>query len=455
MCTRFPEPGGFLLNAVLLVVARMNPGPSFTRRDTTILAINAVIYSVTVVAYTGFDTVLVGLGTTARIDAPEEGTVARKGSSAARRVHLLTAGRCRVVPSTTNIAAGRSTRRWMEAVTLAGFLRARRAAVAPGDDDGRADRRRVPGLRREEVARGINVSLDYYSRLEQGRRVRPSDGVLEALTEVLRLDRAAREHLFDLARHAAEPPQRRQPPQGPANPGMLRLMSSLGTHASILLGRRLDILAASPTARLLFGDFAAMPVRERNALRCLLSLDYAREMHLDWEAVVAGLVGMLRLDARRCPDDLATRTLVEEFHTKYELFSHLWRTGQVAGDLVAESKTVEHPLVGRIRLTVEPVTRPGEREQVLHVMIPADRPSELALGRLRRLAKPAAAQSGIDRTAAFVRANSCFRRANGFLPSGPVRPCVMVLPLSAIRSRDRQVLPDFQGCSKMHGEHWV
>ncbi|WP_433132698.1 helix-turn-helix transcriptional regulator [Micromonospora sp. CA-240977] len=272
-------------------------------------------------------------------------------------------------------------------LTLGAFLRARRAAVEPTSGDLRsAPSRRVRGLRREEVAHRVGVSVDYYVKLEQGRRGAPSENVLHALADVLCLDDAAREHMFDLARRDTRP---KQPPETTqqVRVGMLRLMESLGGVPAILLGRRTDVLAANPTARLLIHDFHAMPAQERNAVRWVLLSEKARTIHRDWEATATGLVGMLRMDYGRHPHDQRTAELVDELGAKSEVFTKLWSNRHVAKKTVADSKVIEHPIVGPIRLHVEAVRTTEDDDQTLSVLIPAcDSASQSGMRHLQKLA---------------------------------------------------------------------
>ncbi|MER7441896.1 helix-turn-helix transcriptional regulator [Micromonospora avicenniae] len=275
----------------------------------------------------------------------------------------------------------------MQELTLGDFLRARRAALVPTRGDLRsAPSRRVPGLRREEVARRVGVSVDYYVKLEQGRRVTPSDNVLHALADVLELDDAARDHMFDLSRRVNHLRLERVPTQR-VRVGMLRLMESLGGVPAILTGRRTDILAANPTARLLIHDFNAMPARERNAARFLLLSEKARLIHRDWEAAAAGMVGMLRMDYGRHPNDPRAAELVSELSAASDDFKQFWSERHVARKVVVDSKVIEHPIVGPIRLHLEAVQTAEDHEQTLHVLVPAsDSASQSAMRHLQKLA---------------------------------------------------------------------
>ena len=150
---------------------------------------------------------------------------------------------------------------------LGEFLKARRALVAPIGDGG--PRRRVAGLRREEVATLAGVSADYYARLEQGRHKRPSQTVLNALSRALQLDVTASRHLFDLARAVADPrgakPDKKRSKEGRSS--LHELLDSFTEHPAFIRGRRTEILAMNPLAAFLLTDFMAKPARERSLIR--------------------------------------------------------------------------------------------------------------------------------------------------------------------------------------------
>lgn len=188
-------------------------------------------------------------------------------------------------------------------VDLSQFLRRCRARIAPesvGLPEGGAYRR-VPGLRREEVAQLAGVSTDYYTRLEQGRNITPSDSVLNAIGEALRLDDAERAHLFDLAKPRPVKTRGRAPAVQKARAGLLRFLDSFDNHAGFVLGRRGDVLATNHLCRALLADFDAMPYRERNLTRWIVLAPEARDLYADWEKIAAEMTAILRLDAGRHP----------------------------------------------------------------------------------------------------------------------------------------------------------
>ncbi|MFF5289859.1 helix-turn-helix transcriptional regulator [Paractinoplanes globisporus] len=264
---------------------------------------------------------------------------------------------------------------------LSEFLRARRAAMTPESVGLRSPAgRRVPGLRREELASLAGVSVDYYTRLEQGRPITPSEAVLDAIASALRLDPAERAYLHAVARHS--PPSRRHTTTKPQSvrPGLLALIEQLGDTPAFVLGRRTDVLAANHLARLVLADFRAMPARDRNAARWLVLDEGARSLFGDdWEQVASDIVGTLRMDAARHPDDPKTTALVGELSVKSKDFSRWWADQKVV-EFSSGSKTLHHPLVGELVLETEAMTFPGDPDQLLIVFLAApSSPSRHAL----------------------------------------------------------------------------
>ncbi|MFB6574584.1 helix-turn-helix transcriptional regulator [Kocuria palustris] len=212
----------------------------------------------------------------------------------------------------------------------------RRAALAP-DDDG--PRRRVPGLRRGEVAARAGVSTDYCTRLEQGRHERPSESVQLALAEALELDPTAARHLQDLARALALP-KRARPPTAEQQ----RLKHSL--IASLL---------------------ADTPVRapgHRSLIHWAFLDPEAREKYVDWEKVASSMVGTLRLDAGRHPDDPQLAQLVGELSLRSEEFRTWWADHRVT-ERRDGLKRLNHQLVGRIDVHYEALEVTGAEDQTL------------------------------------------------------------------------------------------
>lgn len=247
---------------------------------------------------------------------------------------------------------------------LGEFLKISRALVAPIEG---GSRRRVAGLRREEVAALAGVSADYYTRLEQGRHKRPSEAVLQSLAGALQLDELATRHLFDLARAVAAP-QRRTPKATVqrVRPSLHRLLDSFTEHPAFIRGRRTDVLAMNRLAALLLTDFPAKPARERNLLRWALLDEEARRRYVDWEKVTSSMVGTLRLDAGRHPGDPLLTQLVGDLSVHSEEFRTWWADHRVV-ERRDGMKRLDHPLVGRIDVFYEALEATGEADQTLFI----------------------------------------------------------------------------------------
>ncbi|MEV6397577.1 helix-turn-helix transcriptional regulator [Streptomyces sp. NPDC051907] len=270
---------------------------------------------------------------------------------------------------------------------LGDFLRSRRARIQP-DDVGLPShgRRRVPGLRREEVAQLAGVSVDYYIRLEQGRGTSVSDSVLDAVARVLRLDETEREHLHDVAR-----PKRRTPApeRQQVRPGLQLLLDTVENAPAYIFGRRLDVLAWNALGDALVG-YTQMAPKERNVLRQVFLDPAAADLYPEWSAVAAETVAFLRLDAGRHPDDGRLASLVGELSMKSEHFRRLWADHQVR-DKTYGVKRVAHPLVGELTLPYETLSPPGDPDQLLVVYTP--QPGSETAERLSLLASWSAARA--------------------------------------------------------------
>lgn len=251
---------------------------------------------------------------------------------------------------------------------LADFLRRARSSVDPArtglPSDGRV--RRVPGLRREEVAQLAQVSSDYYTRLEQGRPITPSAAIIDGIARALDLDDAGLEHLRHLVAASAttvDGPRRATRVQRP-RPGLLQLMESLDGMPAMLLGRRTDVLAINRLARALLTDFAALPAKDRNYAKWLFLAAEARDLLADWEQQARLVVENLRLDAGRNPGDPATQTLVGELTIASPEFAAWWQEHRVFQRTYGD-KRFHHPLVGDLTLQYESLTMPGDPDQTL------------------------------------------------------------------------------------------
>jgi transcriptional regulator with XRE-family HTH domain len=259
------------------------------------------------------------------------------------------------------------------------FLRARRELVRPEDVGLEASRRRrVPGLRREELAMLAGVSADYYVRLEQGRDRHPSEQVLDALARALQLDADATAHLHELARHTAAPRRRARPRVERVRPGLLRMMEAWPSSPAFILGRRMDVLAANPLAE------ALLPVcaTRGNMVRTLFLDEETCMLYAQYEKVADETVASLRASAGPDVDDPALIELVGELSVKSELFRTLWARHDVRAKTDG-AKQLHHPLVGELTLRYETFTVNGaEGQQLVVYHAEPGSPSERALNLL-------------------------------------------------------------------------
>ncbi|MDP9693304.1 UNVERIFIED_ORG: transcriptional regulator with XRE-family HTH domain [Arthrobacter globiformis] len=247
------------------------------------------------------------------------------------------------------------------------FLKAMRSRLKPevaGITDG-AGARRVPGLRREEIARLAGVSTDYYTRLEQGRNIHPSRAVLDSVGRALRLDAGEQAHMMDLLEHCAESTRSPLPVQA-VRPALRQLLEAVGDVPALVLGRRTDVLAGNRMAFLLFADFPELPQGKRNLTRWLILDPRARELFRDWKSVAAEAAGALRVDVGRHPNDAQANQLVGELAVHSEHFRQWWAGHRVA-TRSSGSVRLHHPAVGDLELNFENLVLPDDADQMLRI----------------------------------------------------------------------------------------
>lgn len=261
------------------------------------------------------------------------------------------------------------------------FLRTRRARITP-EQAGLAPQpgaRRVPGLRREEVAQLAGVSVDYYIRLERGRTQGVSETVLDAVARALHLDDTERAHLFDLAQPTTVRARRRPLSPQKVRPALYRALDSLSAPA-LVQGRRMDVLAANRLGYALFTDFQARPHRERNIARFVFLDEAARALFADWERAAGDCVATLRLYAGRHPDDPRLTELIGELSLHSDIFRRMWADHDVHAHTTG-TKRLHHPIVGDLTLDYVVLAVEGDPEQTLAIYTPEpDSPSAEALG---------------------------------------------------------------------------
>ncbi|MEU0673144.1 helix-turn-helix transcriptional regulator [Streptomyces sp. NPDC006172] len=247
---------------------------------------------------------------------------------------------------------------------LSEFLRTRRARLKP-EDVGLPDfgRRRVPGLRREELAQLAGVSVAYYTRLEQGNGRNVSAEVLGSIARALRLSDAEHSHLTHLAKpkqHKKKPAARTQHVRA----SLWQLLDRMDGVPAYVVGRRTEILAWNRMAAAVFGDWGELPAGERNWARLVFLRPAYRELFVDWEQKAIDIVCALRMDAGCHPDDPRLSAVVGELSVKSEDFRRLWATHDVK-DKSFGVKRFRHPLVGELSLNFEGFRLMGDGEQSL------------------------------------------------------------------------------------------
>ncbi|MEU1268242.1 helix-turn-helix transcriptional regulator [Streptomyces sp. NPDC005799] len=236
---------------------------------------------------------------------------------------------------------------------LSEFLRTRRARLKPEDvglpDFGR--HRRVPGLRREELAQLAGVSVAYYTRLEQGNGRNVSAEVLDSIARALRLSDAEHNHLTHLAKpkqHKKKTAARTEQVRG----ALRQLLDTMDGVPAYISGRRGDILAWNRMAAAVFGDWGELPAQQRNWARLVFLTPEYRELFVEWEQKASDIVSFLRMEAGRYPDDPRLSALVGELSVKSEEFRRLWATHDVREKSYGV-KRLRHPLVGDLTLNYQ------------------------------------------------------------------------------------------------------
>jgi hypothetical protein len=237
------------------------------------------------------------------------------------------------------------------------FLTTRRANVRPEQVDLPAGpNRRVPGLRRTEVALLAGVSVEYYSRLERGNLAGASDSVLHAIATALQLDEAEREHLFDLAHAANASPTRRSRSQtrnATVRPGLQLTLDAITGGPALIRNGRMDIIAANMLGRALHVEAYSSPERPVNLARhAFLNRASAERFYPDWDLAADAIVAILRTEAGRDPYDKDLQDLVGELSTRSEEFRTKWGNHNVRKHATG-IKRFHHPIVGDLELLFE------------------------------------------------------------------------------------------------------
>ncbi|MGW1016585.1 helix-turn-helix transcriptional regulator [Streptomyces niveus] len=273
----------------------------------------------------------------------------------------------------------------MELESLGTFLKTRRARVTPADIGLRTygGSRRVPGLRREELAQLAGVSAGYYTRLEQDQAGTASRQVLDALARILRLDQAETIHLHNLALRRTVPRMVRHQHERP-HPRVLALLESLDrTTPAVVLGRRGDVLAWNHAGHALTAehvDFDAPrdPVRRPSVPRMFFLDSHTRDLHGNWDELARVHVAFLRFTAGRYPTDRRLAELIGELVMRSDDFARMWASGDVA-DCTVGTMRLRHPTVGRVDVDYQVWLQPDSPEHRLEIYTANDESSADAL----------------------------------------------------------------------------
>lgn len=287
----------------------------------------------------------------------------------------------------------------MDRVELASVLKAARARIAPTEVGLAAGlRRRVAGLRREEVAQLAGLSVDYVVRLEQGRGPQPSTQVLTALTSALRLQRSERDQVFRLA--GSSPPLTDRVAMS-IRPSMLRLLQRLTDLPALVQSAKGDVLAQNPMAEALLGDLSRWPDGQRNIIWQRFLGTGARHVAItpeEDEAAAQQSVGLLRTALSRYPHDTDLRSLIEELIAGSERFWSMWEQGH---STVTRSmhKTIDHPDLGQLVLDCDTLLLPDTDQSMIVYSAAAGTSEAAALDTLRatatkRMASPKRQSNG-------------------------------------------------------------
>jgi len=279
------------------------------------------------------------------------------------------------------------------------FLMSRRAKVTP-DEAGlpAGPNRRVPGLRRSEVATLAGVSVEYYAKLERGAIAGASASVLDAVSRALRLDDAERAHLLDLARAAdgiptSGRPRGRAPRPGAPRPSLQWALEAIADAVAFVRDPRQNLLATNALGRAFYAPVIGDGGRTPNLARFQFLDPAARDFYPDWDLMAEMCVAVMRAEAGRNPHDKAFQDLVGELSTRSETFRTLWAAHDVRIH-GAGTKRFHHPVVGELTLAFEELAITAEPGQVL--LVYTAEPGSPSAERLRLLASWGADADGRD-----------------------------------------------------------
>jgi transcriptional regulator with XRE-family HTH domain len=253
---------------------------------------------------------------------------------------------------------------------LGTYLRDRRTRLDPATFGFPAERRRTPGLRREEVAQRANISSTWYAWLEQGRGGAPSADVLNRIARALLLTDVEREHLFLLG--LGRLPEARYRRKEGVTPRLQRVLDALDPSPALIRTATWDVIAWNRAASVMLMDYGSLPPEQRNMLRFIFLDPRARDAHYDWESVARLVLGAFRLDAARAGAAADVEPLVEELHRLSPEFQAMWRDNDLPpGPLGETVKHIRHPVVGPIAFEMSAFAVDGRTDLSLLIYNPA------------------------------------------------------------------------------------
>jgi transcriptional regulator with XRE-family HTH domain len=252
---------------------------------------------------------------------------------------------------------------------LGSYLRDRRMKLDPATFGFPSERRRTPGLRREEVAQRANISPTWYTWLEQGRGGAPSADVLERIARALMLTEVEREHLFLLA--LGRPPEVRYRKNEGVTPRLQRVLDALDPCPALIRTAIWNVVAWNRAATVMLGDYGSLPPDQRNVLRIIFLDPHARAAQYDWESVARHVVGAFRVDAARAGAAAEVEPLVEELCRLSPEFKAMWRNNDVRSAHGEAVKQIRHPVLGPLAFEYSAFAVDGRTDLSMAVYNPA------------------------------------------------------------------------------------
>jgi len=252
---------------------------------------------------------------------------------------------------------------------LGTYLRDRRTRLDPAALGFPPERRRTPGLRREEVAQRANISPTWYTWLEQGRGGAPSAGVLDRVARALMLTEVEREHVFLLG--LGRLPEARFRKNEGVTPRLQRVLDALEPSPAVIRTAIWDVVAWNRAATVMLMDYGSLPPERRNILRFIFLDPSARAAQYDWESVARFVLGAFRVDAARAGAGAEVEPLVEELCRLSLEFRSMWRDNDVRGTHGEAVKHIRHPVLGSLAFEYSAFSVDGRTDLSLVVYNPA------------------------------------------------------------------------------------